>query len=304
MTGDQIVVVDGSDNTAGRIVYGRLSGTIEYETLVDAWKERDLPEEILPKAPTKEYALRRAFRELGAKRMLVRPLGDDVAGYALVHERASSSALSHEQDLTGSLAKGSDGELHLTLSPHDHPYAAQVRQRFAEAQDELDTRLFSHWFWKKVIDWVDAVAQRPGGGMYFVPRQRLDDWYKAIEVIKEVSDHKIFSIPAMHCNEAVEAILDAILCESEDMLSKIDSELSAYQKGEKAMGSRALKNRVSVCDAATAKLEVYEELLEMKLDSIQERVGNLQAKYSQQVFLAEAAEAAEKEERTNMKEVA
>jgi hypothetical protein len=288
MTGKELIVVNGADGTAGRIVYGKLKGTVEVDTLADVWEEKGLDKKLLPQQPTLEYALRRAFKELGAKRMLVRPLGDDVDGYALVHEDAQGSDLDHEVELKGEIVKGSDGERHLQLTPHDHPMAEQVKRRFLEAQDELDTTLFSNWFWTKIPPHVDAVCHRPKGGMYFVPRHRLDEWYKVVAAVQEVSEHRIFNIPAMYCDEAIEAILDAVTTEAEEMAKKIDAELKAAQAGAKEMGVRAMNNRVALCDAAAEKLEAYEDLLGAKLDAIQERVGDLQAQYTQAALLAQA----------------
>lgn len=288
MTGKELIVVNVADGTAGRIVYGKLKGTVEVDTLADAWEEKGLPKDLLPNPPTLEYALRRAFHELGAKRMLVRPLGDDVDGYALVHESVSSAELSHAQELTGEIVKGANGERELRLTPDDHPFADQVRRRYLEAQDELDTTLFSNWFWTKIPPWVAAVCHRLKGGMYFVPRHRLADWYKVVEAVQEVSEHRIFNIPAMYCDEAIEAILDAVTTEAEEMTKKIDAELKSAQAGAKEMGARAMHNRVALCDAAAEKLEAYEDLLGAKLDAIQERVADLQAQYTQAALLAEA----------------
>ncbi len=280
----ELMVVNGAENVAGRIVYGKLKGTVEVETLADAWRERELPEKLLPQEPTLEYALKRAFMELGERRMLVRPLGDGVDGYALVHEDARGSDLEHSSVLKGEIVT-INGDRQLQLTPEDHPLAEQVRKRYLEAQDELDTTLFSNWFWTRIPPWVAAVCHRPKGGMYFVPRHRLEDWLKVVDVVTEVSDHKIFSIPAMHCDEAVEAILDAVMTEAEEMVERIDRELKEAQAGEREMGVRALNHRIRRCDAATEKLEAYEELLGMKLDGIQDRVADLQAQYSRAVLL-------------------
>ncbi len=79
---DIIAVLD--EQNAGAIMFWELSGQVDRETMLAAWKAAGLDPKLVPDFPSDQEALRRAMESLREKHVLVRPCG---AGYALVGER-------------------------------------------------------------------------------------------------------------------------------------------------------------------------------------------------------------------------
>jgi hypothetical protein len=294
MTEDSLIVVPDGTPLAGRVVWWRLEGVIEHETLAEAWLEAGLEEDLLPSPPSVERALKRALGTWSGKRVLVRPLGRDVRGYALVEETAESSDLSHETELTVKLEKDDDGRDVLVVDPAGHELAVDVRRRFAEATMEFDSRASSTWL-TSLVEGLDTVKLAPKKGFYFVPRDKLEIWDRYVAAVREVSDHHFFEIPTMKVAGAVEAILDAVTVESGDLVDAIAKDLD---DPELELGKRALRTRVGKLELALEKIGRYEELLDEKLDAVRDRVGDIRANVATALLMAETEEDDEKGQAT------
>jgi len=277
-----MIVIEDAENVAGRIVYGKLSGSVDLADLTAAWEKRDLPMEILPSPCTTEHALRTAFNEhtkTRGIRVLVRPLPDKVSGYALVNEAGYDEDLVHAQTLKCKI----DKESVLHFAPKDHFAIEQIRHSYEINLATLDTILFSGWLWRKVMYWLSAVALRPKGGIYFIPREKIPLWEKVVSAIDEVSGHEIYSIPAMKTQDAIEAILDAVLSDAQRSINEIETGLQDAMDGD--MGKRAVKHRVTMCQRASKKLEAYDVLLGNRLEDIKSKLVNLEEKFSVAMLL-------------------
>lgn len=270
-------------NVAGRVVYWRLEGSVEHGVLVDAWRAAGLDEKLLPLPPTPERALKRALRGFSSKRLLVRPL--KVPGYSLVSETAEDRHLEHGQTLTVVLVYGDDaGRPALEIEPAGHELAVDVRKRFLAELEELDTTDISNWL-GRLTTAVHAVSLRDKGGVVFVPRDDLPTWDRFVGVLEDVSESKVFQIPAMPTSSAVEAILDAIVSEATDVAVEIENDLADPAV---ELGPRALATRSGRCESTIAKVGRYEALLGARLDSIRKRIDDLKANIAAASLLAGA----------------
>lgn len=283
MVNDGLVIVEDGAAVAGRVVYWRLEGTIEHEVLSEAWLEAGLDEDLLPSPPTPERALKRSLKSWASKRVLVRPLGKDVRGYALVAETAEGKELSHETELRVVLAHDDDGRPELEVEPLSHELAGDVRRRFLVATMELDSRDSSTWLANLIVA-VDAVSLRDKGGVYFIPRDRLPLWDRFVEVLGAVSEHRVFQIPALPTADAVAAVLDAVTTEAADVVGRIENDLA--DPGLE-LGKRALRTRVGRLEELLEKVGRYEELLDSKLDDVRDRIGDIRANVATALLLAE-----------------
>jgi hypothetical protein len=314
MTGEEIkngtagvVVVADAGNVAGRVVYWRLAGTVEHEVLVDAWAEADLDLALLPSPPSPLHSLRRTMAVLtgtrSKRRLLVRPLGRGVDGFALVHEAADGRDLEHATILTASISdeRTEAGTPILDVRPGpalniidldaagwaNGGVQRDVQRQFGVACMEHDPGATSYWL-TNLLPKMNAVSLRDKGGVYFLPRDMIPVWDRMVEVIRSVSDHAIFQLPAMQTQDAVDAILDAVTQEAKTLATSIERELN---DGEE-LGKRALQTRVRYCDEMRAKLDRYAELLDTKLDDIDARLDSLKANVAQAILMAEAEEGA------------
>ncbi len=270
--------------TAGACTYWKLGSPIKLADLHDAWARQGLLPGDLPKPVGDQVAFGRAVAEQqtsrakGGRRRSVTTLGrgawavveetltpqsaDEKTGSGALSYRTLVHATTQKIERVEATAQESDG---LLLSIH----AAYDRQ-----QGQLDANDVSGWL-IKLANKLDAVSLRDSGGIYFIPRKNVDVWNKIALAVQAASTYKVFRLPAMKNEEAVEAILDAITVEAEAAARAMEDELT--KTGDEALGGRALKSRADSCSALLTKVAGYEELLGVKLQAISERVMSLKA---------------------------
>lgn len=299
-----IIVVEDGAQIAGRMVWWRLQGTLEHDVLVDAWEAEGLDEKLLPSPPGEHRALRRVLGRLRAAsggRLLVRPLGRGAEGFALINEEADGRTLDHSTVLTTVITKATDDAGIYQLDTEPGPQVevlgvaraswiaggpqVELQKLFAAACTEHDSGSTSSWLtW--LMPRLQAVCLRDKGGIYFLPRDQLVTWDAVLHVLREVSDHAMFQIPALRTQDAVDAILDAVTQEAAALAQRIEQELN----GSDDIGVKALRTRIRYCDEALDKVGRYEALLGAKLDDICARIDDLKVNVSQAILMAEAAE--------------
>lgn len=282
-----IIQIPGMDpNIAGATVWWRMSKDIDYDRLKAAWDAAGLPSELMIKKPTAQTALWRAMssfqttstREGGKKehRLIARPM-KGTKGWTLILEVAVDEELEHISVLSATIGEGGIlrswmGQLTgREMDEYGIPGQASLMVAYERAQDRLITNDISAWL-TSLVRFCDAVSLRDTGGFYFIPRDPMHTFRDMVEVIRSVSDHVIFEMPALKTDEAVAAIMDALLSEADTEVSAMETELDT-----KTLGARALKTRESKCASLRAKLKGYEDLLGITLDKMAERVEGLEA---------------------------
>ncbi len=259
--GSKIIAVQASiEGVTGEVCYWRLSGSVDLERLRAEWVKAGLDEKLLPAPPSPQAALRRAVGELADRRSLVRPL-EGGKGLALVRERATGDELAYEVALRAYATGG-----HLTIDPPDHLRVAALQVNYAVALNEVSAADVGGWLCR-LVQYVDAVALRDTGGVYFVPRHRLGEWHRIVGAVRAATGHQVFGIPAMPADETIAAVVDAVTTEAERDCALLEEQVLAGDLGE-----RALKNRLDRADAAKEKLARYESILGQKLDGVRGRL--------------------------------
>lgn len=296
---NKVVALPSIDkNAVGAIVYWRLSGDTNYEKLCNAWKEAGLDEDLLPKLPSPRVALQRACEELARSNKLKRLAhpSKEKTGWTLVGGRvdAQNHAVFEEEcyvDL--------DANKELVIEPPHHPGCESVERSFKSWQTRLASIDMGTWLAAKVVGHVKAVSLRDSGGVYFIPRDEVQNFETIREVIHHASSNRCFEIPAVKGEEALDAVLDAIIRDAEAEAKAIEEDLARVPgpNGElpldaegnplKPLGARALRSRAKHCDTVTSKIEIYEELLDTRLDQMRERLESLQASAVEAAVLAE-----------------
>lgn len=219
-----IVAIQGSEQleTAGAITYWSLEGEVELLGLRQALEIEGLEGSFLPSGVTMQEALARGARaSCSSNRQLVRPL-DKRGAWAFIQETVTQGdELAHQQLLTGrvSLVDQGDGT---KKEVYDVRRAAGAER--TEALDQLADQILAaaehqrgilsandvSWWLVYVAKQLHAVGLRDRGGVYFVPRDVLPTWRKIARVLADETGHKVFEIPAVKTDEAVEAILTAV----------------------------------------------------------------------------------------------
>ncbi len=277
-----IVVTPETLTTAGAVSYWRAGGTISIAELGKAWKDAGLDEKLLRNAPEPETALRRAVLDLASRvrindttevRTLVRPCQEPHA-WAIVEE----TAVEKNQPIYRTLVivrfvEGSiDMEDVAATEEQSESIGNRVLAGFHAQSGLFDPSDVTGWLVKRAYKTCKAVTLRDSGGVYFIPRTAMEFWNKAADVIEKVSNkaHKVFRIPAMKNAEAVEAIIDAVTAEAEQVAQQINDEVN------EGLGARALETRKSTVNELLAKIAGYEELVGQQL-KVRERVEALGA---------------------------
>jgi hypothetical protein len=261
----KLVAVDAGIQS-GAIVYWRLAGEMPRAELCGRLDAAGLGR-LHPRTITEEQALRRALDEVKGPRLLVRPLGQR-GRWAVVAERLVSDRLEHVEVMRARITP--QGEMLLDVTDADtSTYALRdrVRAAYDHALITLAQGDISSWLVNQAMQALDAVSLRDTGGVYFIPRDRVE----LLETLATVlgGDQTIFRIPAMHSNDAADAVLAAIETESAANIADVERWLAeTTEKGE-----RVRKARAADMAAVRAKLTRYEDLFGRRLSGIGARLG-------------------------------
>lgn len=262
-----VIAVTDAD-TAGCIIWWRLEGELALGELQAAWAAAGLDEKLLPKNPSPAECLSRSVRTFQDKRRLARPLGRG-KGWALVAEMLTAS---------------NDLRYHTVVKAYlDDDKIMQVIEGSEEMKDRLAASFQHHqatllsadvsiWLSNVLVPKLEAIKLRDTGGVYFIPRQHVETLRKWVEILRSISGHVVYEVPALQSDEAVEAILAALMAEADHEIGAMETELDTEE-----LGKRAVKTREAKCEALRAKLETYAELLGVSMSQTNERIEGVQA---------------------------
>jgi hypothetical protein len=293
MNAADLVVVEGTEQRAGAIVWWRLSGNISHAALLAAWEGgaadkhgRTLSNAWLPGEPSARAALRRAVQSVTGPRRLARPLPAG-AGWALVEERPSKDnekVLEHEVVLTCAIDSAC-AMRGFAKRPDAVPLGGEIRAEYERARTALDAGDIGSWLSDLVRSRLHAVALRDSGGIYFVPRSYVERYAQVRDVLRTCSAHVLHEVPALRTEEAVAAILSALEDEAkaavDDMVERIG------RTGDEALGKRGLASQVARLDRLRDKVAGYEALLGARVEGLREHLVELTATTTAAVLAAD-----------------
>lgn len=285
-----VAVGDVNDAHVGAITYWRLSGEVEIDRLRAEFASRGLDAGLLPEVPEDDTAARRAANAQARKHTLVRPLARRGA-WAIVNEKITGNAARADADVdfqVGLKVYWKDEKL--VFDPSSHPGIRKVREAFNRFRGVLVVEDISSWL-TKLAARCAGVSVRETGGVYFIPRDRLAVWRTVAEALAAASAHRVYRVPAVHGEEAIEAILDALAAEAAREAELMEAELqtSADASDDDKLSARQLRTRAERCQQQLVKLATYEKLLGRKLPEVQERMENLNANIAAAALVATAA---------------
>ena len=283
MRAEELTVVQDLSGPAGLVTWWRLSGTIDLSRLVAVWALESLPDAELPSKPTWPTALRRALAaEYEQPHTLVRTL--PAGGYAIVDELFEDADERKAPKLQTRFRAWLDKEQNLVVRPPlTDAGIGNLRNQMNAKRNLLDATDVSTWLVQRAA-LVKAVKLRDTGGIYFVPETHAADWRSFAKVLHEISDSRIFMLPAVKSTEAVEAVIDALRKEAQQA-----SDVLAHELEHGDLGGRALKSRSRLCDDMAAKLRAYEQLLDVKLDALKLSFEELDGRVAAAILAQESA---------------
>jgi len=292
------------------------AGDLNISDVDAALKAAGVPDEALPKAPSRATAMRRAIEEIaprGAKvDSLPKGLGvamslKDVsrldlealsaaAGYA-VREASSYSATLTAKILVQNV-NGTEIET-LSFSPEDHPMVPLVREVYRAKRDQYKaSEDLSVWFSQTIIPSVGGIGKRARGGVYYVPASRRDLLLSVARGLEAISafntvDRNVagMSFPVYlltHggkiCLEprtgddsaAMEIMVDGVIREVDGTLKELIGILQTNNSGDKALGKRALATKKAEALELEAYLQTWQASASFSSALLQDRLMEIQ----------------------------
>lgn len=258
-------------STAGALSYWRLSGETTVDKLTAAWLAAGLNEDLLPKPVSGRVAVTRAVDALSVKidANTHREVKQARGWWGIVDATNDGHGnFTHNQ-----LGRACYDSKNQKVVVKDAPFTIeqQIRDNVALARTKLLPGDITSWL-VKLAEHCNAVSLRDKGGIYFIPRTQVDFWANVADAVAVAGDFKIFRIPALKTDEAIEAIVDAITQEAEQVGKVLLADLT--KEGDDAIGERALRSKTKNAEVLLGKIRSYEDLFDVKLD---EQVAKIQA---------------------------
>jgi hypothetical protein len=307
------------------------AGDIAISDVDSALKAAGVPDEALPKAPSRATAMRRAIEEIaprGAKvDALPKGLGvtmslKDVSRLDLealsnatggtVREAASYNATLTAKILIQNV-NGTEIES-LSFSPEDHPMVPLVREVYRAKRDQYKaSEDLSVWFSQTIIPSIGGIGKRARGGVYYVPASRRDLLLSVARGLEAISASNTvernvagMSFPVSlltHggkiCMEprtgddaaAMEIMVDGIIRDVDGTLDDLASVLEANTSSGKPLGKRALATKRQEAMRLEAEIATWEQVASVSLDLLRNRIEEVRAAIGMAEMAAEMADA-------------
>lgn len=265
-----IIAIDSSnEDLAGAIVYWRLTGDVNGDDLNNALTDAGLaPEHRLP-LPTPRRALRRTLKECAKGSVFMRAGKGKDGGLYLVEQITTDEGPRFDVILDARLTIGG------TPKFSNEDMSEMLTERFWHHVFHVASTDISSWLIDQARE-CDALSLRDTGGVYFVPRHAIDEWRKRADALHSASDCTVHLVPAMNSEEALDAVLEALIEECVQFSEQLDADLT---DGE--LGSRALRSRADQAMSYLDKVARFEKLLgaaaEGKLDELRKQIEDQKA---------------------------
>jgi hypothetical protein len=267
-------VAVNENESAGALVFWSMSGEVSRDELIECLDLCNVSLDCVPPVPsTKLFATRAAARACTGPRQFVRPLKKRLAWVVVTEVVVSHPDEEDRIDLRHNVRVTVPDDFAVQVVPvtlDDEPLAMSVRDWCQHYKNVLVPMDISYWLLGLLGQEFDAISLRERGGMYFVPNAHLSTWRKLVQALRMCSAHKVYEIPAMRTEEAVEAILDAV---RREMHAKFQ-EFEEYLLGETS--TRGLNVWERELANASAKAEKYAALLGVALPDLTQRAETLQ----------------------------
>jgi hypothetical protein len=272
-------MVESMIEIGGAVVFWSLSEWTSREKLRAGFETAGLAA-FVPEPRQAAAALRDALEEvLGGPRMLVRPL-QSKDGFTVVREDRGEHGNSYAQELVARI----DDAGGITFACADDR-AARVREAYDRQRGLLRAARVSGAL-VRVLETLGGTRLRPGGSVYWLPAHRLDGWQHAARAVEASGVGRASAVYLLRHRmdaDAVRAVRDAVVAEVQAEATRIHDEVMG---GE--LGGRALETRRARAGDLREKINLYEHLLDVGLESLRAAVDRADQAAAAAVLLASA----------------
>ncbi len=262
-----VIALSESVPEAGAVVYWSLAGSPPLAAVRGAL-QGIVSEDSLPGEPSLSVALHQAACRTFPD-CLVRPLSK--GGLAIVQEWETQEGSLQHRVLWHVQSQRDYVTPQAGQEQQEHETAAwNLGHAMGEAMATCPAAHLGDWLVRQVKAW-GGVGLRDRGSVYFLPPGAMPAFRAVRDALARVSgaDYRFSVIPAVRGDEAVQAVLRAVLAEAEQEAASMELDLC------EAMGKKAIDNRMARCEQVEAKVASYEKLLEQAMPNIKERLDGL-----------------------------
>lgn len=292
------------------------AGTLSIADVDSALKAAGLPEELLPRQPSRATCMKRAFDHCAPRGARIDPLPKgmgvamslkDVSKLDLEALTAQAGgvvreAASYHSTLTAKILveniNGTEIET-LTFTPDDHPMVPLVRETYRAMRDQYKASDdLSVWFSQTIIPASRGVPKRSRGGGYYVARPNADVILQAAKGLEAVSSYDEIprEVNGVSCpvtrltvggklclepryaddSAAMDVLINGVINDADGALDELAGALQPSDDGKK-LGKRGLKSKREEALSMERQIKSWEQVCSVNLDFLRNRLEEIQA---------------------------
>lgn len=279
------------------------AGYLEQDTLLSALRDRGVPNEYLPKAPSQHVCLGRAVKSVASRNDRVESIRDGWVLTQVHHERldleddANDGKNAHEVHVTAKVIKVGEATL-IRITPENAPQAALIRHEYEYHQGQFKaSEDLSQWLSRTILPWTGGVATRSRGGSYYIAKgtgmTRIRNIKEALDSVSSFVERKyrsiddatkVFTVPTVSQGTGITLkpefkSLDAVRIMLNGVIEATDAACDELhvQLTKERQGKRGLKAQITKCEDLEGKLAGYSKALGLDLGDMNDRLAELKA---------------------------
>jgi hypothetical protein len=286
----EFVLVDSKVQGSGGMTYWTMRGDVNPEALRTAWLANDLPEQMLVETPSPQVALTRALRELEGEDLKIDSMNSDES-VLMLKGKDERGLPKWTAIATWRLNKVGRPEQTFAADADCMMLDASVQSFFDIELSRISTTDVANWLKRIAVFALHGVVMRESGGVYFIPPASLPTWERIKSAVETATQHKVYCVPMLRADGAVEAIMSAVIAETEQELTALRAALEAHSDGTKPKGHVGLDSLAHKAAEKKSKLAAYTQFLGVTMPQLDEQLEEMKAS----LFQASAVAKAQKE---------
>lgn len=274
-------------NTNGAAVFWRASPS--FRSKFAPLAQRGLAH-LIPPQRTEQALLHEALQTIfSGPTVLVRRLNVD-GGYTVIEEHRGDQ---RNQYTTHCTCKWTDKGLDIN-APDAVALERKIIDAMKDASDQV-TALAVTQSLVKLVEHLGGIALRPGGAVYWVLNERLDDWAAAAPIYEQAAQEPggtcVYIMKTIADPNAIDAVCDALATDTAKHIAALEQEIA-----EGTLGPSALRSRADDIKALRDRMGQYAGALGKGMEHIAKMIDDAETANAQALMLASAkAEAARAE---------